>query len=200
MGVETILEAIGSEAAAQVAEIRAECERRVESIAEEARARADDERREWAASRDEETDRKRAGIVNRARLDAERRLADVREELFQQAVTRLRVLLGEMTEEPRYEAVFEALYREATSIVGDPDATVLVRAEDCELAERLIAERGGTGPVDATLSCIGGLDVETADGRCVRNTLDSRLSQSERSLRSLAVAEIPEFAGSGAVS
>ena len=70
------------------------------------------------------------------------------------------------------------------------------RHEDRELAQRLIAERGGRGTVDATRSCIGGLDLETGDGRCVRNTFDSRLSLSERRLRRLAVATIPEFMGS----
>lgn len=200
MGVETIVEAIGSQAAAQIADIRAETDLRVDRIAEEARTRADAERRHWVDSRDEEAQRKRAGIVNRARLEADRHLADVREELFQQAVVRLRAMLQELTAESRYDSIFAALYQEAVAVVPDSDATVLVRPEDRELAERLIAERGVDGPVQATLTCIGGLDVETADGRCVRNTLDSRLTKSERGLRSLAVATIPEFAGSGAVS
>jgi len=198
MGVETIVEAIGSEAAGQIAVIDAECDRTVDRIAQEAKSRADGERRKWAGSRDDEAERKRAGIVNRARLEADRRLAEVREELFQQALTRVAGMLGELTDEPRYEAIFRALYREAIAIVPDEGATVLVRPQDRELAEHLIAERGGGGTVDGTRSCIGGLDVETADGRCVRNTFDSRLALSERELRRLAVAIVPEFAGSGA--
>lgn len=200
MGVETILEAIGSEAAAQIAAIESERDRTIERIVQEASARADSERRKWAESRVEETDRKRAGIVNRARLEADRRIAEVREELFQRALTRVEVLLGELTLAPRYVDVFEALYQEAVSIVPDAEATVLVRPEDRELAERLLAERGGAGSVAATLPCIGGLDVETDDGRSVRNTFDSRLAQSERELRRLAVAVVPEFAGSWAGS
>jgi vacuolar-type H+-ATPase subunit E/Vma4 len=198
MGVETIVEAIGSEAAEQIAAIESECDRTVARIAQEAATRADGERRKWAGSRDEEAERKRSGIVNRARLDADRHLAEVREELFQQALARVTGMLEELTAEPRYEAIFRALYEEAIAIVPDEDARVLVRPEDRELAEHLIAERGGAGTVDATRSCIGGLDVETADGRCVRNTFDSRLGLSERELRRLAVATIPEFAGSGA--
>ncbi len=196
MGVETIVEAIGSEAEAQLADIRSERDRRVERIAEEAEARADAERQKWAVSRDEEAERKRAGIVNRARLEADRRLAEVREELFQDALSRLEVMLKALTEQPRYEDIFAALYREAVAIVPDRDATVLVRPEDRELAERLVAERDGAVQVNATLSCIGGLDVETPDGRSVRNTLDRRLAQSERGFRKLAVATVPDFAGS----
>ncbi len=199
MGVETIVAAIDSEAAAQITGIQSERDRRVERIAEEAKARADEERRRWAASRSEEAQRKRAGIVNRARLEADRRLADVREELFQRAVARLEEMLEALTAESRYERVFGALYDEAFAVVSDSDATVLVRPEDRGLAERVVADRGAAGPVEAKLSCIGGVDLETEDGRCVRNTLDSRLAQSERSLRSLAVATIPEFAGSGTV-
>jgi vacuolar-type H+-ATPase subunit E/Vma4 len=197
MGVETIVEAIGSEAAAQIAAIESECDRTVDRIARETKNRADGERRKWAGSRDEEAERKRAGIVNRARLEADRRLAEVREELFQQALTRVAGMLGELADGSGYEAILRALCQEAIAIVPDEDATVLVRPEDRELAEHLIGERGGAGTVDATRSCIGGLDVETADGRCVRNTFDSRLALSERELRRLAVATIPEFAGSG---
>lgn len=197
MGVETIVEAIASEASAQIADIRADRDRRVAAIVEDARNRADAERRRWAASRDEEAERKRSGIVNRARLEADRCLADLREALFQSALARLEELLGELTTQPRYERVLEALYQEAVVVVPDTDAAVLVRSEDRDLAERLIADRAAAGTVEATLSCIGGLDVEADDGRCVRNTLDSRLRQSEGSLRGLAVATIPEFAGSG---
>ena len=198
MGVETIVEAIGSEAAAQVAAIEAERDRTIDRIVADAKARADAERQKWTDSRNEEAERKRAGIVNRARLEADRRLAEVREELFQRALDRVRGMLEELTTEPRYEEIFRALYAEAAKIVSDEDATVLVRPEDRERAERLIAERNGEGSVEAALSCMGGLDIETDDGRCVRNTFDSRLALSERGLRSLAVATIPEFAGAGA--
>ena len=75
MGVETIVEAIASEASAQIADIRADRDRRVAAIVEDARNRADAERRRWAASRDEEAERKRSGIVNRARLEADRRVS-----------------------------------------------------------------------------------------------------------------------------
>lgn len=197
MGVETIVEAIGSEAAGQIAAIESERDRTIERIAKEASARADAEHQKWASSRDEEAERKRAGIVNRARLEADRRIAEVREALFQQALARVEGMLEELTGEPRYEEIFKALYEEAISVVPDADATVLVRPEDRELAERLLSERGGVGSVAATLSCIGGLDVETDDGRSVRNTFDSRLALSERELRRLAVSIVPEFAGSG---
>ena len=197
MGVETIVEAIGAGAASQIAAIESERDRTIGRIAGEAKDRADAERQKWAVSRDEEAERKRAGIVNRARLEADRRLAEVREELFQQALARVKEMLWELAGQSRYEAIFGALYQEAISIVADEDATVLVRPRDRALAEHLLAERGAAGSVDATLSCIGGLDVETEDGRCVRNTFDSRLALSERELRRLAVATIPGFTGSG---
>ncbi len=79
-------------------------------------------------------------------------------------------------------------------MVPDTDAAVLVRPTDVELAERIARDRGATGPVSGVLDCIGGLDVEAADGRSVRNTVDSRLLQAERRLRRLAVEVIPAMA------
>lgn len=196
MALETIVGAIAAEAAAEVDRITDETSRRVESILTDARARAAQEQTRWEESRVEETAQVVAGIVNRARLEADRKVADAREALFQEALGRLAERIGLAVAGSDYPGVFRALHTEAMAVVPDPGATVLVRPVDVELATRVARERGGTGAVRGVLDCVGGLDLESEDGRSVRNTVDSRLLQSERRLRRLAVQVIPAMATS----
>lgn len=194
MALETILAAIADEAETEVERIADEASRRVDTILADADDRARDEQVRWEGSRDEETKQAVAGIVNRAQLEADRRVADAREDLFQEALGRLIDRIHEAVAGPDYPAIFRALLTEAGSVVPDQDAAILVRPADVELAELVARERGITGTVKGVLDCVGGLDVETGDGRSVRNTIDSRLLRSERPMRRLAVQVVPEMA------
>ena len=193
MSLETIVAAIAAEADAEVQRIEDETSVRVESILNEARTRALSEQEAWEESRSEETIQAVARVVNRARLEADRRVADAKEALFQEALGRLAERIRQAIAGPDYPGIFRALHTEALTVVPDPGATVLVRPVDVELAERVARDRGATGVVKGVLDCIGGLDIEGADGRSARNTVDSRLRQSERRLRRLAVQAIPEM-------
>ena len=193
MALDTIVAAIAAEADAEAERILSEAGERVAAILSEARRRADDEQAHWERSRAEETDLAVSGIVSRARLAADRKVADAREALFQDAMKHLADRIGHMVDGPDYPGILRALHTEAMVVVPDPDATILVRPADRGLAGQIARERGMNGAVQGVLDCIGGLDIEAADGRSVRNTLDSRLSQSERRLRRLAVHLIPEM-------
>lgn len=193
MGIEAIVDAIAADAAARVEALREETINRVDEILDRARTTAADEERRWAASRDDEAELASARIVNRARMDADRQLGVLREQLFQGAIERLRGLLAGVATSPAYESVFRTLFSEASATIGRTDAVVLVRPEDRELALQLIADMGG-GRVESILDCSGGLDIEAADGRSVRNTFEARLTRCDRLLRRLAVKRVAEFA------
>lgn len=195
MGLEAIVSAITEEAADQVAAGRAQTESRLRAIRAEAEQRAESERQRWSVSRHEEADRASARIVNRARLGAERRLAQAREELFREAIDQLRDLLAEFVNSSAYEDAFSNLYREAAAIVPDGDATILVRASDVALVQRL--PRATSALVSVSTDDSGGLDIEAPDGRAVRNTFAARLNRCERRLRLLTVEMIPEMATAG---
>lgn len=194
MGLDTIVAAIAAEADSEVERITDEASLRVESILAEARSRSHEEQAHWEDSRAEETSQAVAGIVNRARLVSDRKVADAREALFREALGRLIGRIDLVVAGSGYPGILRELHAEAVAVVPDPDATLLVRPEDEELARQIAREHGSTGAVKGVLECIGGLDVEARDGRSVRNTVDSRLVQAERPLRRLAVQVIPEMA------
>lgn len=194
MGVEAIVEAIGSEGEGERARIRSEAEERIARITADAEERSEAEMHRLETARDDEAARAAAAIVNRARLQADRELASIRESLFQEALGRLRRLLADEVAGPRYEEIMTLLYDEAVDVLDAAEAMVLVRPEDLELMSRIVDAAGHAHSIDASLSCIGGLDIEAADGRSVRNTIDARLARSDRRLRRLSVEMIPELA------
>ncbi|MBK5268861.1 MAG: hypothetical protein JJE47_15690, partial [Acidimicrobiia bacterium] len=157
MGVEAIVSAIAAEADARVAEIRAQTRARVDRILGDAAAEADADRARLESDRDEEAEQAAARIVNRALLEADRQMADAREHLFQDALARLRDRLVAVTDGPRYQATLGALYTEAVAIVGDDDATVLVREADRLLMKELIGNRVDPERVEGSLVCLGGV-------------------------------------------
>ena len=194
MGLEAIVSAIAAEAATQVAEIRAGAERQVAELLDEARIRADLERRERKVGRDAAAERARARIVNRAHLEADRLLAEAREEMFQEALVRLHRRLEEVAAGDEYPDILRRLLAEATAVLHDEGLTIRVRATDGPAMQRIVAENSMQSAVDPSLECLGGLDLETADGRAVRNTVAARLVRAERQLRLTAVEVIPELA------
>ncbi len=194
MGIEAIVDAIGTEAEAERARIRADTEERVARIMADAQQRSDEVMHRLEASRDEEATAAAAAIINRARLGADRHLAAIRESLFEEAVDRLRQLLADAVAGPEYDEMLTRLYDEAVVVIGTEAATVLVRPQDAELMSSIIDTAGHSNTVVGSLTCIGGLDVEAGDGRSVRNTIDSRLEKSDPRLRQLAVEMIPELA------
>lgn len=194
MGLEAIVSAIAAEAATQVAEIRAGAERQVAELLDEARIRADLERREREVGRDAAAERARARIVNRAHLEADRLLAEAREEMFQEALVRLHRRLEEVAAGDEYPDILRRLLAEATAVLHDEGLTIRVRASDGPAMQRIVAENSMQSAVDPSLECLGGLDLETADGRAVRNTVAARLVRAERQLRLTAVEVIPELA------
>ncbi len=194
MGLEAIVSAIAAEAATQVAEIRAGAERQVAELLDEARIRADLERREREVGRDAAAERARARIVNRAHLEADRLLAEAREEMFQEALVRLHRRLEEVAAGDEYPDILRRLLAEATAVLHDEGLTIRVRATDGPAMQRIVAENSMQSAVDPSLECLGGLDLETADGRAVRNTVAARLVRAERQLRLTAVEVIPELA------
>jgi vacuolar-type H+-ATPase subunit E/Vma4 len=114
-------------------------------------------------------------LVNAARLEALRQTRASQETIFAAAHSQLRERLREARSRPDYAALFAALLAEAQAAL--PGATV-IRIDPLDAALAPHAE--------STLDTWGGVELEAADGRIVRNTLEERLRRAEPELRRLA--------------
>ncbi|MDH3754681.1 MAG: V-type ATP synthase subunit E [Acidimicrobiia bacterium] len=192
MPLDDILTAIRSEADAEIREIRASCAAEVAALAAEADEQALEAERAAAASRDLAADREVARIVNRAALEATRKMMSAVEIAYQEALDALRVRLGAVRDTAEYPDILARLLDEVLDVL--PDATgVLVDPADTELVGSLLVERDRRGlAVETASTCLGGVELVTDDGRAVRNTFESRLQRADGRLRRLVAQHIPD--------
>ncbi|MCL4078580.1 V-type ATP synthase subunit E [Coriobacteriia bacterium Es71-Z0120] len=189
MAIEDIFRALEEQADSECRDILNAADIQAASIVEEARAEAERiKQRKLEAV--EEALRARAGkIVNDARLDAKRALAQVREQLVNQVFDAAAARLASMRGDSAYERVFRGLAEEALA-GADGSCVVTVAPADVALARKVLADFGVSGEVEADDAITGGLVVSLHGGRVVRrNTFDSRL-QKVRTAAEAAVAEI----------
>ena len=189
MALTELLHTLQEEADAELAVLRRDAQIEAATIVASAEGEAERLRAEMLESSEADARAQARERLAAARLEAAGRLRSARE----QAYATLRVALdGELAglrETSTYAAILAALIDEALAAL--PAATrVAVDARDAELAARLLTGRSGGLRIDGTLDTWGGVEVATADGRRIENTLEARLAGREPELRRTVAAAI----------
>lgn len=196
MALEDILDAIRSEADAEIDRIRAESADAITAVLDEGLTEAKSVEEAASASLDEQAAQQRARIVNRAHLVVERRLRTAADEVYEELLTEVVQRLARQRDSPDYVVLFRRLFDECREVL--PDARILrVDPADEDLANHMLAEVGiDSFSIDPSLDSAGGLELLTDDRRrCVRNTLEARIDRADRVLRSLAATKVPALYG-----
>jgi vacuolar-type H+-ATPase subunit E/Vma4 len=186
MALEDLLSAMRSQAEEEIARLERDGRRKEEEILaaaeREGRAAADDLLRSARRELEAELERRRS----HARLEARAALREAREEAFQELVDEARARLAALREDGSYPAIFAGLLSESRSAL--PAGRLLhVDPRDEPLARQLVGD--GSLAVEADLEAVGGLELESHDGRLLRNTLEVRLAAAQPRLR-LRFAEV----------
>ena len=175
MSLENVLGTIRREAEDHVERHRAHAREAATEIERDARAQASAWRGEMESAAAQEGAGIRRQLVNAARLEALRKTRASQEEVFAAAHAQLREQLRSARSRPDYPRLFGALLAEAQAAL--PDAAVIrIDPRDAALAPH----------AESTLDTWGGVELEAADGRIVRNTLEERLRRVLPELRRLA--------------
>lgn len=182
MALDDLLSAMRAEAEAEITRLDDESRRQAAGILADAEREADglvqDSRRRARIELEAESVRRRA----LARLAADRVRAAAREDLFAELMDELRRRLADVRAEEGYDRLLAELLRESRTAL--PGARrLLVDPRDAALAHRLAAELASALEVRPELTTSAGLDLETDDGRRVRNTVEARLQAAEPELR-----------------
>lgn len=198
MALADILRAIDEEAAAEIGRIDSEADERARAERERAGAEAagieEAELRRRRAATEEQVRR----IVTGAHVDADRIVRAAREAVYQDLLARTRARLEQVPGSPGYGQVLALLFDECRRVLPE-GRTLRVREPDADRVTALALESGmADAVVDGSLEAIGGLELETGDGRRVLNTLDERLDKADRHLRLLAGELLPGLRGSRA--
>ena len=196
MALADILAAIEAGADEEIARVSAEASEQVERIRRDTRHEARLAGEEASSELDGDAARRRAQIVNRARLVVERRMSAAVEEIYQELKADVGRRLADVRSQHDYPDLFCHLFEECRAVLPD-GRVVRVDPADESLCTSVLARLGCEDfVVEATLDSVGGLKLVTTDGRrSVENTLESRTWRAERALRSLAIAEVPPLRG-----
>jgi vacuolar-type H+-ATPase subunit E/Vma4 len=177
-----LLAAIEADADEERSRLEAESAAEAEGIRRSAREEAEAGRagilRPARAGSEAEANRRLA----RARLAAEAIRREAREEAFERLLADVRSELSHRREGAAYRDALRALISEGLAAL--PDArTLYTDPRDEALALALAQERGADLAVEPTLKTSGGVVLQSAGGRLVRNTFEERLAAAEPRLR-----------------
>lgn len=182
MPLEDLLRAIEADANAEAARLERESAAEAEAIVSAARGEAFRAREEilrsHAPATETEANRRRA----LARLEAARLEREAREEAFVLLLADVRRHLAAARDEPGYRETLRVLLAEALGALPGAKA-VRTNPGDADRVGELLRAAGANLIVTPDPGIGGGVVVEDAGGRVVRNTLEERLANGEPRLR-----------------
>lgn len=196
MALADILAAIDAEADEEIARVAAEAAEQVSEIERQAREEAMLAEREASSALADEAGRRRAQIVNRARLVVERRISAAVEDIYQEMMEEVEQQLAILRDRPDYPDLLHRFLEECCGVLPDGRIVRVDPADEALCADMLAGAAGDGFSIEATLASAGGLELTTTDRRrSVRNTLESRTLRADRALRSLAASRVAPLSG-----
>lgn len=177
-----LLAAIEAEATEERSRLDAGSRAEAEAILQGARETARAERDAILRSAEPDIEAEANRRVALANLEASRLVREAREESFGLLLSEARRELAALRQSDRYRDVMRALLGEAREAL--PGArTVRVDPRDEALANGLVSGLADGLTVQTAPVGLGGLVLESGDGRVLRNTFEERLANAEPELR-----------------
>ena len=196
MSLQDILDKIRASGDAQIQEIEKNTQSQVNAILAQAQTEACQIEEDSCASTSAAAYLERARILHHARLESLRTLGDVREDLVDTALSRVRDHLALIRSDPIYPSVFRMLITEAlTKLTSGRTEMVRLFADqrDRKLCEEILDDMNLNIRLSYELDCWGGVIAKSQDERVVViNTLESRLELATFYLRSYLAAFFEE--------
>jgi vacuolar-type H+-ATPase subunit E/Vma4 len=186
MSLDRILQALESEAAAEIARIDQAAEEEIAHVRAAAKARAAAAEQKHGPAIEAPLQAERARIVNQAKLEALRTVMGAREALMKEALEAAAARLAALPDSETYAHVLEGLIFEAVAALGQDGMLHLrVESRDRPLLAHIVQIRGLQATLDAgtigdgaVWNCPGGVIATSADGRVgLVNTLSARLQR-----------------------
>jgi len=187
MSVDIIINRIREEAEKEVQAIRAEEACDISNIRAHAEQKAEDAYNHRMAEGSREIRQMVAGRQSRSRIEANRRVRKVREDIISQCLSEVSENLKTIRQQDNYPDFFQSLLRECAENLGHSEVFVQVHPEDRLWAEEIILKMNKEGfslhLSDHPVQTSGGVICErVSDNVVIDNTVETRFTRMQRDM------------------
>jgi V/A-type H+-transporting ATPase subunit E len=122
----------------------------------------------------------RSKSLGKVNEDIRMQLTRAKDDVFQHAFTEAQKILQSVRGQANYENIFKTLLEEAVTELEGEEILLHIDKKDENLCKKLLFELKLNCGIVTDITCAGGLNVSTKDGRfIIFNTVDSRIERAK---------------------
>jgi len=187
--VRDLLEKIKKDSEAESRKILEEARRKAKEIVNIAKKEGEITKEKYLKKAKKEAESIRKREITRANLEAKKLELKFKDEVIKKVIEESISEISKIRRKKRYEEALFRLAKEALDAIGVKEVKFLLNSEDLEVFEKkilpkLVKEYGLKGVEVEGVDMIGGVNVESKDGRfCVENSINARVERYKDLLR-----------------
>ncbi len=184
-----LLEKIKKDSEAESRKILEEARRKAKEIVNIAKKEGEITKEKYLKKAKKEAESIRKREITRANLEAKKLELKFKDEVIKKVIEESISEISKIRRKKRYEEALFRLAKEALDAIGVKEVKFLLNSEDLEVFEKkilpkLVKEYGLKGVEVEGVDMIGGVNVESKDGRfCVENSINARVERYKDLLR-----------------
>jgi V/A-type H+-transporting ATPase subunit E len=169
MCAEDKIRVIKEKATGDAEEIKAEAEKKDEMI-----------KKRYLDAVRKTVESERSKSLGKVNEDIRMQLTRAKDEVFQHAFTEAQKILQSVRGQANYENIFKTLLKEAVTELEGEEILLHIDKKDENLCKKLLSELKLNCGIVTDITCAGGLNVSSKDGRfIIFNTVDSRIERAK---------------------
>ena len=173
MCAEDKIRVIKEKATGDAEEIKAEAEKKDEMI-----------KKRYLDAVRKTVESERSKSLGKVNEDIRMQLTRAKDDVFQHAFTEAQKILQSVRGQANYENIFKTLLKEAVTELEGEEILLHIDKKDENLCKKLLSELKLNCGIVTDITCAGGLNVSTKDGRfIIFNTVDSRIERAKMLLK-----------------
>ncbi len=180
MPYEQLIESVELCAEDTVREIKDRAIQDAENIKEEARGKDEKIKKKYMDAVKKTADNERRTALAKINEENRMHLIQAKDNVFNHAFTEAQTILSSVRNKANYESIFRELLKETLSELEGQEIQLHIDKRDEILCKKLLTELKSNCEIVADITCTGGLNATTKDGKfIIFNTIESRFERAK---------------------
>ena len=180
MAIEELIQAVEVGAKERIHEIRERSKSEAEEIVSEANTKGGPIKKRYLEEAMRSVELQKNKLLSETREESRMEVIKTKNEIFQKTFENAAKVLGSVREHARYRKSFSLFITEVSDALGEEDIILHIDPRDEALCREILNELKMKYEIVTDLTCAGGLNAHTRNGRfVVLNTLESRIQKAK---------------------